>query len=457
MTETTSTSPKILGRECKHATYVQAQDGSFDDALFVKEYEYFDDGTAVPHVRMIENYKRPFWTTLREHQNHKDKKFEEKFEKLQRHECTQRQLLHSIGRVLGYQYRDMGMASQSPFVYGTDISTPTLIKHAYSKRYPKYNGERASLNRVAALDIETDMFTDLQLPIMASLTMKEGVYLVVVKSFFKDHADPETAIRTAIDKYIGEKIKARNIKVEIDFARHDGEMCYKIIQKAHEWKPDIVSIWNINFDLKFIIGSLERHGYNLADTFSDPTVPEKYRYFRYKEGKSQKETASGKFMALHPAEQWHIAECPSSFYLLDAMCVYLRLRIAKGKESSYKLDYILKKHNCDGKLKFEEANHVKDGNWHRFMQEHYKAEYCVYNIVDCIALEELDEATTDLGRQISSMSGPSEYSKFSSQPRRTCDDLHFELLEERKVIGSTGRVMEDDFDKLTLGLKHWIN
>lgn len=453
---TTATEKNVLGRECKHAVYVYAQDNRPDDAVFVKEYVYYDDGTRSADLRMIENLKRPFWVTHPQFRNHQDKKFEEDIKKVQIYKSKQCNLNAAIGRVLGYRGQTLAMTCMSPYVYGTDISTPTLVKHSYMKRWPDYNDKKASLNTIAAVDGETNMFTAEEEPIMFSMTMKERAYLVVAKSFFEGHRDPEREIRDAVAKHIQHKIDERKIQLEIDFAENDGELCYKLIQKAHEWKPDIMDIWNVNFDIKKIIESLERHGYNLAQVFSDPSVPERYKYFKYREGKSQKETASGKFMALHPAEQWHVVECPASFYVLDSMCVYLKLRIAGGKEASYKLDDILKKHGCDGKFKFEPANHVKDGHWHRFMQERYKAEYCVYNLVDSIALEELDEVTNDLGRQISMQSGPSEYSKFPSQPRRTCDDLHFELQEYGYVIGSTGQKTETELDSYTQSLKHWI-
>lgn len=451
-----TTERKIVGRECKHGTYVQAQDGTRNDAVFVKEYLHYDDGTVEPNLLMIENFKRPFWVTHPQFRNHKDKKFEESMRRVQKYTSTQIDLVRSIGRALGYQAQSLAMASQSPYVYGTDVSTPTIIKYGYSRRWPDYNGDKSQDNRIAALDAETDMFTDEQEPIMFSLTMRSQAFLVVVRSFFEGVPHPEQKIRAAVDRHIGDKIKDRNINLEIAFAEDAGDASYQLIMKAHEWKPDILNIWNVNFDMKKIIYSLEKRGYDLADVFSDPSVPKRYRYFKYVEGRSQKETASGKFMALHPAEQWHRVECPASFYVLDSMCVYLRLRIAGGKEPSYRLDAILKKHGCEGKFVFEPASHLTDGNWHRYMQENHKPEYCVYNLMDCIALEELDEVTSDLSRQITAMSGPSEYSRFSSQPRRTCDDLHFELLADNKVIGSTGRQMEEDNDRLTLGLKHWI-
>ena len=161
-------------------------------------------------------------------------------------------------------------------------------------------------------------------------------------------------------------------------------------------------------------------------------------------------------MALAPAERWHQVIAPASFYVLDAMCVYYKLRIAKGKDPSYSLDGILGKELGIRKLRFEEADKYFGPAWHRFMQTNYKVEYCVYALFDCISMELLDEKTTDLSRQCSSLCGHSEYNRFGSQPRRLCDDLHFVCLESGKVAATTSDKMEDDNDKHVVGLTDWI-
>jgi len=445
-----------IAKACKHVTYVRAQDQTKNDALVIKEHVVYDDGSSQPQLTVVENYKRAFWVNYPNYRTYKDKRFFESQNRLQKFTSTQNNLLNAINKVLGYPSPSLQVAANSPYLYGIDVSTPTLMKHEYIERWPEHNGDRATDNTIAALDIETDMFDENAEPIIASVTMKDRAYMVVVRSFFGNMPHIEDKIKDAVRTHLADKVKQRQLALDVEVFENAGAACVALIQKLHEWKPDILSIWNVNFDIKKILETFERYGHDPALIFSDPSVPKRYRYFRYKEGKSQKETASGKFMALHPAEQWHVVETPASFYVLDAMCVYLRLRIAAGKEPSYKLDAILKKHGCDGKFVFPPAAHLKDAAWQKYMQERYKIEYCVYNLMDCIALEELDEVTHDLKRQISTISGPSEYSKFSSQPRRLCDDLHFELLADGKVIGCTGIDMKDDLDQLTMGLHDWI-
>lgn len=67
MDATTLEQPKPIGYECKFATYVEAQDGSENDMLVVKEYAHMPDGTTVPNLRMIPNFERDFWITQEMH------------------------------------------------------------------------------------------------------------------------------------------------------------------------------------------------------------------------------------------------------------------------------------------------------------------------------------------------------------------------------------------------------
>lgn len=447
---------RSVGFECKHIHYVKAKDGSDDDLLVIKEYEHFSDGTTEPRLRMIKNFERPFYITRPNYRDHQEKKEWEALSRLQKFKSTQAKLSQNISRALGRgpggRDNRLNVVCRSPYVYGADVTSAVLAKHHYIQTWP----DNISLNTIAALDSEVDMLHDSNDIIMLSVTSGTKARLIVVKSFMDGISDPEKAIRHAADLYLKDVLEERKINLEIEFVRNAGECAARAIATAHEWKPDFLAAWNMNFDVPKMIECLEKYGYDINEVFSDPAIPAQYRNVRYVQGTNQKRTASGDVTPLHPAEQWHRLEAPASWYFIDPMCVYLRLRIASGKESSYALDYILDKHECKKKLKFEAADHERGVGWHIFMQRNYKAEYCIYNLYDSIALEILDSKTTDLSRQISSLTGHSEYSKFSSQPRRLCDDLHFFGLDRGYVIGSTSDQMEVELDQHIIGLSEWI-
>jgi len=456
----------VLGFECKHVHYVEAVDRSPNDLLFIKGNVHLKDGRLIPTVFHKENYKRPFWITRELHRNHKDKKEWELESKLMRFDSTQVDLVKNAARALNKPIPMNGQLrrlARSPYLYGCDITPGALMKRHFMDRFP----DLTSPNTVAVSDTETDM---LNVPkdqktgdiIMQSITFRERVYFVAVRSFFTgyDLAKVPGLIQDAAQRYMGDTLRQRNIQIEVELVNTAGEVAAKILEKAHEWKPDFLSFWNMDFDITKMEEALSKDGFDLGTVWSDPSVPARFRKYNYKRGTNQKVTASGKTMPLSPAEQWHTVTSPASFFVIDSMCVYLKLRIAKGKQPSYKMNKILGKELKNiQKLNFDAVAEIEDGaKWHVEMQLNHKIEYCVYNIFDCVAVELLDEHTTDLQMQISSQCGHSEYFKFPSQPRRTCDDLHFFTMEQepRQICATTSDEMIDENDSLTVSLENWI-
>lgn len=444
----------IKGYECKHAVYTEATDGSGDDLVLVKEYVHLNDGTRIPKLRPYVNYKRDFYITREGHQKHKDKKEWEKKSRLQKFTTTQAKLTDSIARALGRPGKKSSLRrlARSPYLYGCDVTTPTLIKHRYMTTYP----DCVSTNSVAVLDIETDVVEGHGDIIYIALTFRDKAILVPTKQFLGTIVNPKEKLHQLFDKYLGEYKTSRNIDLEIQIADNPADAVLKIFQRAHEWKPDFVTIWNITFDMPRMVSALEQGGYAPADVFSDPSIPPKYRFYRYKEGAAKKETASGQIMTVPVAERWHVVESAASFYFMDSMCLYKRIRMAEQNESSYSLDAQLEKHLGKRKLRFEEANGHVGLEWHQFMQANYKLEYGIYNLFDCIGVELFDEKVKDLAQTITVQAGFSEYAIFKSQPKRLVDDLHFFAQERDMVIAACSDDMVDENDKYVLGMEEWI-
>lgn len=454
----------VVGFECKHTHYVEANDRSPNDLLFVKGQIHLKDGRRVPHTFFQENLKRPFWITRELHRNHKDKKEWEYESKLMRYDSTQVNLVKNAARALGRAIPMNGQLrslARSPYLYGCDITPGALMKRHFMDKYP----ELVSHNTVAVSDTETDVLLNEGEPgyeeiIMQSTTFKNRVYFAATKSFFKgwDLDKVPGLIREAMERYAGKYMAERKIELEIELLDNAGQVASENLKRLHEWKPDFLTFWNMDFDISKMEQALVNYGFDPAREWSDPSIPERYRSYNYKRGANQKKTASGKVMPLSPAEQWHTVYAPSSFYVLDSMCVYLKMRIAKGKQPSYALNSILAKELKDiQKLDFDKVNEAEDGKrWHQIMQREHKIEYCAYNIFDCIAVELLDEKTTDLAMQISSQCEHSEYFKFPSQPRRTCDDLHFIVQEHGRICATTSDEMVDELDGYLLGHDNWI-
>jgi len=459
--------------ECRFVTYCPPPERGMRDMHVIKEIVHEPDGTTRPNLRMVYDYKMPFWITKEGFRNHEERKEWEDLSKLSRFETTRTEQTFNVAKALGMPWfrgslRDLHGTEKGQYVYGSDILSTAVIKRSYQDRFPGINTPYTS----AMFDTETDVLNGTNEIEMATLSSKSKVITVIKKSFVKGYSDAEARLRSMLQKYLGNMkmlnkktkemevvdiLKQRGIEWQVVFVDREIDIVLEIFKAAHEWKPDFLAIWNIDFDIQKVMRAMERAQIDPAAVISDPSVPPEYRYFRYKQGPSVKVTDSGKRMPIKMAARWHTVYCPASFYFIDAMCAYKHIRTGSPEEPSYGLDAILKKHKLGGKLSFEEADHLTGIDWHMFMQEKHPLEYIIYNVWDCVSMEMLDEDTTDLSLTLPLFSGCSDFETFKSQPRRSADNLHYFCLQQKdRAIGSTSKNMKTELDKLTVSVEDWI-
>lgn len=451
---------QIKAIECRFSVLCKPPEGSKDDLHLVKEIIHLKDGTTVPNIRYWKNYKRPFWVTKPAYQKHTSKKEWEHKSRVTEYKATQSQLTSAVAHALGQGWmannprNQLRRIARSPFLYGADILSTAHLKREYMDRFP----DTITPFSVAVYDTETDVIHGTGQIMMATVSYRERVYTAVQKSFVEGHGDVINKLRTLMTRYLGQYVEKRKIQWEIEIVDSEIDVITRSMGKSHAWKPDFLAIWNMDFDIPKTVTAIKNAGLDPADVFSDPSVPKEYRFFNYKQGPSQKVTASGKVTPIKPAARWHTVQCPSSFYVIDAMCAYRHIRTGQQEEPSYSLDAILQKHLGIRKLNFAEADGKVGLGWHQFMQKNHPLEYIIYNTFDCISMEELDENTRDLQLSLPSMSGCSDFENFKSQPRRVVDELHFfvQKPELNRVIGTTSDEMNEELDELTIGLKDWI-
>jgi hypothetical protein len=426
-----------------------------------------------PNVRLVEDFQRPFWVTTPSKRNHKQKKEYEELDNLNEYTCNDSDLRDKVAIALeqAYSQSPISQLAVSPYLYGTDITASALIKKKYLDKYTT----RTPFS-IAVFDIETKQAGKDTIITLATIAFKNKVYTGILASLVKGIANVPMALKLAMHKYLPRY--RDQLEEEIEVCDTEVDIIRGIFKRAHAWSPDILTAWNINYDIPKILEMLERRRVDPRDILCHPKLPKSARICKYQEGKKKKITSSGNVTPISPASQWHTLYLTAGFYVLDAMCVYKLLRIAKPEEPSYKLDSILEKELGSRKLTFVEADNYQGIRWHNFMQEHYPIEYIVYNRYDCISILELDAKTKDLSHTIAEFAGVTDFKKFNSQPKRIADALYFYLLANNKVIGCVGfedkskaisdydyeyelpNVVEADDDDgetaKTLGLEDWI-
>lgn len=443
----------------KHATYVIDKEGP-GDAVIAKVIVVKPDGTRVPKMIIHRDFKRDFYITKEMHRKYKDKLEWLELNKLQKYSTLERYMNKNIMRALNIApgtQMSRKMLFRNPNVFGADIDITCLLGQEYAKRWPDVQHIQST---VAIIDIETNVHSKEKEILMCTVSFKDRCYCAISSHWAPDVEDPKAFFYEEVMKRIGDKITSRNIKLEIEIKPTPGTVAKACIEKTHEWKPDFLSLWNLDFDMPKIFHALTNEGYILEDVFSDPSIPKNLRYFEYARGRVRKQKASGEWMSIPPSEQWHTVLCPSSFYIIDAMPIFRILRRTDGMLPSYSLDYVTTSILGEGKLHFVDPDEpkIETGglDWHRLMQRKHKGVYLAYNIIDCIRIEELDEETTDLSTKVGILKTVSHYKNFNSNPRRIADQLHFYLLERGYVIGTTSDSMVDELDSLVVDMKDWI-
>ena len=440
----------ISSKECRFAVHIPSNHPDKPDIHMVKEQVLMEDGSTHPNIHFIKDFKRDFYVTKPQSRNHTQKKEYEHMSKLDKYTCTQSDIVDRLKVILDRQWSNdrLRQLASSPYAYGADITSTALIKRAYKDKYP----DDITPYNVAVLDIETDVLHGTEDILMVTITTATKIVTAVVGSFVSGFAKPVDEVYKAINQHIGEYTK--NSDIEVVIVDTPADAIKAVFKRAHEWKPDWMAIWNIDFDLPRILKALKDANINAADIISDPKVPKGYRVLRYKEGIKKKTTASGKVIPISPAMQWHTVKSTSSFTFIDAMCVYKQLRLVQAEEPSYSLDAILNKELGIRKLKFDAADQYTGLKWHQVMQSKYKIEYIVYNIFDCLGVIELDKKTKDLALTLPMFAGITDFDQFKSQPKRIMDAMYMYLLKRDYVLGS-GTI--PDSEKIdTLGLDNWI-
>ena len=472
MTEVTK--PKLIGREFKHATKVNSKFNDHDEAIFIKEIEHWDNGERTPKIRMIKNFERTFYVTRDKFRTHKEKKSWEDKDKLREYRCTEREMPLAIVKALGYgRPSSIKQLNRSPYLYGTDINSTTIIKREYDRKW----GDCKSDYLTAHLDIERDVTFGTEAIQMISISCGNEVFQVITEHYIAGDTEFLDKVRACYDKEIPpifEDLAAQKdedgkpkffkgkvhepFNIILKTAKDEAEAVILAFDYLHAKKPDILSVWNLPYDLEKMCIALKRANIEPEDVFCDPKIPKEYRYFRFQEGSARILDANGEGANKEPQDRWHRVNCPSHFFWADQMCVRRAIRKHLPKEGSYGLGAVLMRVFGFGKLKGDQGKMRSTGiDWHRHMQRHEKVFYCVYNMFDNIGAQLLDEYTLDLRNTFPAQCGWSDMSNYGSQGKKLYDDQYFKLLErDNTVICGISDQMQNELDDLLVTLEGWI-
>lgn len=168
------------------------------------------------------------------------------------------------------------------------------------------------------------------------------------------------------------------IEYKFHFYEDERKMLVHLFQLINKLKLDFMLIWNISFDIPYIIERMKYLGLDPTEVMSHPDFPVKECWFK-------KDTKN--FDVKNKSDFFHLSSY-TIFY--DQMILYAAIRKGREELRSNKLNYVAKKEIGDEKLDYSE-----EGNFKKFSYINYR-KYFIYNIKDVLLQLGIEKATSDV-------------------------------------------------------------
>ena len=139
-------------------------------------------------------------------------------------------------------------------------------------------------------------------------------------------------------------------------------MLIHIFQLIHQISPDFLMIWNISFDIPYIMDRMRVLGLNPEEIIPDPEFKHKHCYFK-KDRKNFDIKNKCDFFAV-----------TSKTVYLDQMELYGAVRKGRDEQRSFTLNAIAEKEIDDKKLDYSEDGNIKTVGYRNYRK------YFIYNI-----------------------------------------------------------------------------
>jgi hypothetical protein len=434
-----------------HSCHTKTDSG---DAIVIKVHRHnLETKEITPELKVVQNPSRSFYITKPQFRTHKYKREWERLDRLDRYIVKNHDLEIELDKALNGYTRGNPRLRQlcnSPYVYGADIDIQVLVKRSMQDEFKK---SKLPISKITTgfLDIEASMLSDDHGMInLISVTHENKVYTAILDKFFY-RIDPITNKRIKgnideLDTFCKGIFKEYIDKYGFTFEYYVGEnqldLVKWILSKIHENKTDFIGIWNLSYDIKQILSKIEECQIHPKDIFSPSFIAKHTRYTEYKEDTKEVD---------HFTLKWHMLNSTNHAQFIDSMCLYSILRIVKGKETEYGLNFILINEGIGGKLTFKDEDpkleKLSKQDWHRYMQPNKFYEYIAYNQWDTMSLQILEWKNHDI-TAMTSLIKASHVSSYNKTTRRVTDSLHFFCLEKDLILSTAGSNMLTEFDKL---------
>lgn len=209
------------------------------------------------------------------------------------------------------------------------------------------------------------------------------------------------------------------LQYRLYFYTDEKKLLTHLFQLINDLKMDFIGIWNISFDIPYLIARMEALGMNPTEVMSHPDFPVKKCYFKADHVNFDIKNKSDSF----------ILTSYTVFY--DQMELYASIRKGAAELRSYKLNYIAQKELRDRKLDYSEDGDIKTlpyTNWETFV---------IYNIKDVLLQMGIERRTSDFDTlYVSSYKNATPYDKVFKQTVKLRNVQYISFLNQGLVPGA---------------------
>lgn len=388
---------------------------------------YKDTDTGEKFVYAVENPSIPIYVEKEEFRNHSYcTEFAEK-SKLTQKTVRYADVPYEVAKIMGKAGKDLmdniretGNYSRMmdvnlyPYVYGQDYDIRAIYRFYWLKKMAGKNMMKLSKS---FLDIETDILSSPGMPNprrdpidLVSIANMENK---IVHSFMlvgREYKDVDDALeeKLPIKKEERKRLYKMRHDKEKEFMEHpevayekahatfdkeypgydyqihfytdEAKMLVHLFQCIHKISPDFIAIWNISFDVPYILERLKVLGLNPADVICDPEFINKVCVFR-------KDTHN--FDVKNKSDQFELS---SKTIWICQMENFAATRKGGDELRNYSLDYISKS-VCKRSGKYVYLDKVKS---FRTLGYESPMDYWLYNVKDVLSQVGIEEVTRDI-------------------------------------------------------------
>lgn len=321
-----------------------------------------------------------------------------------------------------------------PYVLGTDVNYADYFRTEWALHYHNYNIDTTVSKTF--MDIEVDSISidgfpgPGSCPINAvSLVDADGktVYVFLLRNsknpqieeFEKDIASFKEECHKAYDVSYG--------VLDYKFFMYDEDKEIVLIQQLfaliHTLKRDFLLIWNMAFDIPFIIARCEALGYDPRDIMCDKDFIEPELYYRKDNFHYDFKTRNDSFTI------------SSYTVFLDQMSQYIKIRKTKGELKSVKLNAIAQAELGDEKLDYSDEANIKTLPYVNYRK------FVLYNIKDTLLQYGIENKTHDIDNIFArALANGTGYSSLFSQTILLKNRAYISYFEQGYILGNNRNV-----------------